>query len=164
MGGGAGDRCWDQGMFRGYVSGYDSGGMFRGIMSYFTCTFGGMLRGMFRGSGIRVPFSNLGPPKIHKPICVYIYTYAYTYMSIHTHIYIYTPIMCLHVHISLVYLQQSPGCFLACGQVSKLQTYPAEVSQKGLMVLGPTVNKALRALGLKVPKNSKPPKALNPKT
>ena len=32
------------GMFRGYVS-----GMFRGIMSYFICNFGGMLRGMFWG-------------------------------------------------------------------------------------------------------------------
>ena len=32
------------GMFRGYVS-----GMFRRIISYFTCNFGGMLRGMFRG-------------------------------------------------------------------------------------------------------------------
>ena len=31
------------GMFRGHVS-----GMFRGIRSYFTCNFGGMLRGMFR--------------------------------------------------------------------------------------------------------------------
>ena len=67
-GGGAGDRCWDQGMFRGYVS-----GVFRGIMSYFTCNFGGTLR--FRGhvsgyvSRVCNPCALLkpGPPKKHRP-------------------------------------------------------------------------------------------------
>ena len=64
------DRCWGRGMFRGYVS-----GMLRGILSYLTRNFGGMLRGMFRGCATRVPFLNLGPPQ--KKTYIYIYVYIY---------------------------------------------------------------------------------------
>ena len=67
-GGGWGDGCWGQGMFRGYVSGVCVPGMFRGILSYnFTCNLGGLFRGMFRGCATRVPL-NLGLQKTNKPL------------------------------------------------------------------------------------------------